>query len=731
MFFSQYSFAKFRHHILYTAIGITLVQTAQAENKSSIDVVQFTVAAHLKQKKIVQAGTLGSRSNLDTPFSTEIVTAKEIEQKQAKSIAKLFEGEAGVTAPGNSYALNAYAVSVRGLPLDLVNGYKIDGHPFQMYGVELPLELFEQVQLLKGATGFLYGMGSPGGTINYISKKPTTGRSLSVDVGYNSDQIFNQHIDVGGHFDQDDRYGYRFNVVNEQGNAFNGTQVNRKAASLYLDAQVTSHLTVYLNSLYQTRDLKGGTTNIAINGSGTYSYTGFTLPTAISGKKNLTAYDEDTYYDSKVWTGATGLNWSINDNWNFDASYSRTYKQIESADESLYLRNAQGDYNVAFRQFYRPTLVFDSIQSHLEGKFSTGWLKHKVVIGVDGQRLTRDLNIGNPALNPNTSTGGQNYLYSPTAIYPSGNLYNDSLSLSYTGTAPREDFRISNWWTRSIFMSDTLSLSDQWSLLLGIRHFDYNNKNYYVSGRTLSSYQKKPVSPTYAFLFTPTPNTTFYTSYVESLEDGGTVGSTYQNAYETLSPIESKQYEVGLKSEHKNWSLNSAIFRIERGTGYGNAQNYYINDGLVKYNGLEINGQYRVWPSLNLKLGGAWINAKYTQGVTSIIGNKPTAVPNFQGNIGFEKDIISVQGLQLHGNLNYVGAQYVNTANNLKTKSYQTISLGGSYKTRIGQQHYITYRAEINNLTNQKYWMPSTITAVNSITAGVPRTVSLNVRYDF
>lgn len=738
-----YRLNVFTRAILYAVIGVNVIQTAHAKSFESTEeslqqasatsgeTLKLTVAANVKKKNVVAAGTLGSRSNLETPYSTETVTAKEIENKQATTIAKLFEGEAGVIATGNTYNLNAYAVSVRGLPLDLVNGYKIDGHPFQMYGVELPLELFEQVQLLKGATGFLYGVGSPGGTINYISKKPTTGQVLSVDAGYSSDRIFSQHIDVGGHVGQDDRYGYRFNAVNEHGEAFNGTDVSRKAASLYLDAQITPRLKMHVNGLYQTRDLKGGITNIAISGAGTYAYSGTSLPSAISGSKNLTAYDQDAYYNSKVWTASTGLDWNINDNWRLDASYSRTYKQIESADETIYLRNALGDYNVAFRRFYRPTLVFDSAQSHLEGEFNTGWLKHKVVLGVDGQRLTRDLNIGNPALNPSTNTGGQNYVYSPTAIYPSGNLYGDSLSLSYTGTAPRDSFRISNWWTRSAFISDTLSVSDQWSLLLGLRHFDYSNKNYYVAGNIVSSYHKKPLTPTYALLYTPTKNTTFYASYVESLEDGGTVGSTYQNAYATLSPIESKQYEIGVKSEHKDWAVSSALFRIERGTGYANPQNYFVNDGLVRYQGLEANGSYRVTDGLKLLAGGAWIDAEYTKGIASVIGNEPTAVPHFQGNIGFEQNIAYIPGLEVHSTFNYIGQQYVNTTNTLQTKAYNTLSLGGSYKVKVGQQQQLTYRAEINNLLNKNYWVPSTIIGVNGLTAGAPRTLSLNIRYDF
>lgn len=731
--------------ILLSACGLSAIsqyvhaQDVAAETTSrptqSDEVVQLetvTATTHLKKKKAIAAGTLGSRSNLETPFAATSVDSKKIEDKQAKSIGKLFESEAGVAAKGNTYSLNAYALSVRGLPLDYMNGYKIDGHPFQMYGVELPLEFFEQVQLLKGATGFLYGIGSPGGTLNYISKKPTNGTTFSVDAGYSSDSIFTQHVDVGGHFGTDDRYGYRVNLVNEHGEAYNGTKVDRKAASVYLDAQITPSLKAYANGLYQERDLKGGITTISVGGSGSYAYSGSTLPAAISGRKNLTAYDNTSYYNSKVWAAAAGLNWDINDTWKLDTSYSHTFKQIESADETLYLRNPQGDYNVALRQFYRPTLVFDSVQSHLQGDFETGWLKHKVVAGLEWQRQTRDLNIGDPSLDPATSTGGQNYVYPATGTYPSGNLYDASLNLAYNGSAPRQYFRISNWWTQSAFLSDTLSIGNQWSLLLGVRSFDYSNKNYYVSGALRSAYHEKPVSPTYALLFKPNANTTFYTSYVESLEDGGTVGSTYANAYAQLAPIESKQYEVGVKTEYRDWSLSSALFRIERGTGYANSQNDYVNDGVVRYDGFEMNGLYRPVQGLTLTAGGSWTNAQYTEGAASVIGRQPTAVPHFQGNLGVAKQVDFFPGLELHSNLNYVGKQYVNTANTLQTSDFETVSIGGSYKVALGPQHQLTYRAEISNLFNKKYWIASAdAVSAGALTVGAPRTLSLNIRYDY
>jgi iron complex outermembrane receptor protein len=77
-------------------------------------------------------------------------------------------------------------MSVRGLRLDDLNGYKIDGLANINRGTEMPLEMFEQVEVLKGLSGFMYGFGSPGGIINYVTKRPTDDTFFATDLGYAS-----------------------------------------------------------------------------------------------------------------------------------------------------------------------------------------------------------------------------------------------------------------------------------------------------------------------------------------------------------------------------------------------------------------------------------------------------------------------------------------------------------------------------------------------------------------
>ena len=61
---------------------------------------------------------------------------------------------------------------LRGFSGDLFNTLRMDGLALAPHQ-DMPLELVDRVDVLKGPAGFLYGINSPGGTINYLSKRPT------------------------------------------------------------------------------------------------------------------------------------------------------------------------------------------------------------------------------------------------------------------------------------------------------------------------------------------------------------------------------------------------------------------------------------------------------------------------------------------------------------------------------------------------------------------------------
>jgi len=649
----------------------------------------------------ISSGALGTRSDLATPFSTRQVTSAELEERQVKSLGRVFAEDAAVISNGSSYSFNAYSVTVRGISLDDYNGYKINGLPFYMTTVELPLESFESVQLLKGATGFMYGFGAPGGVINFITKKPTDTTTFSFDEGYSSSGIFSEHIDTGGRFGEDDRFGYRFNVTHEQGEAYDSSHLLRNSESLSLDARITPTLTWTADAIYQARHVIGGVQDEFLD-----AYTGNVLPKPISGTTNLTAYN-GTFFNSNVWFLSSGLHWQIDPDWKASIDYSHSQDKRRYAGEWLSLNNPAGSFD-EYLDAAQGTATYSQVQATVEGNFSTGPFHHQVVLGAGWQGLNKDTSV-NPLY---TDIGNEN-LYQPIVSLSNNGAFNYSQYHDFYSTQ------------KSLFASDTIQLTQAWSLLAGVRYNDYYQASYTQTG-AVTAYTKTPTTPTLALMYRPRSDILFYASYVQALEDGGTAGPTYANAYQVLAPIKSKQTELGVKVDHSGWSASGALFRIDRGAQYGNSANVYVSNGDERIQGLELNGHVDLPAGFAVSASTSWLEGTYSETEADLVGKRVEGIPRFQSVLQLSDKIPGVDGLTASAEAHYFDRMMADDFNHYQMPSYTLFNAALSYRTQIEHRN-VTFRAEVDNITNRQYWG---FLGSNYIFVGAPRTLALNVRVE-
>ena len=80
-------------------------------------------------KRVNTVGVLGNKSVIDTPYSITTKTAEEIEIRQTNSLGKIFVGDPSIVTQVNSYSSGwSTPVSIRGLDIDVSNGYKVNGY---------------------------------------------------------------------------------------------------------------------------------------------------------------------------------------------------------------------------------------------------------------------------------------------------------------------------------------------------------------------------------------------------------------------------------------------------------------------------------------------------------------------------------------------------------------------------------------------------------------------------
>ncbi|CAG4917375.1 Ferrichrome receptor FcuA [Paraburkholderia saeva] len=515
----------------------------------------------------VSTGALGSRSQLETPFSTTVVTGEDLADRQVNKLGDVFAGDASVTDNSNAYSAWATYITIRGLPVDWQNGFRIDGNPFISYGITMPYDNLERVELLKGAGGFMYGFAQPGGVVNYVTKKPDARPVTSFDFGYRMDGVLSQHADLSRRFGPDGMFGARINYTHEEGKTYNAGDINRNSVALALDGQLTRDLDVYANAIYQQSRSSGQTPAIY-----TGSYTATSLPATISGGTNLLG-GTDQHLNTNLQLYTAGVRYQITPDWTFNTSASYSKSARDRNESTLTLLNQAGDYSDSrwngdegHQDIYW--------QGMFEGRLKTGPFTHQLALGASWQHQTND--------------------YSSVSKYftlGDGNLYQPNPWRYYSGSG-LETYRASEITQKALFASDTIQLTNRWSILAGVRYTNYAQDSYNIDGSLASSYgQNGILTPTFALMYKLEPNTNLYASYVESLEQGAIVGSIYANGGALLRPLRSRQYEIGIKSEHERWSANAALFRIERAAAYANDQNVYVQDGNSIYEGIEAGGQ--------------------------------------------------------------------------------------------------------------------------------------------
>ncbi|WP_255370198.1 TonB-dependent siderophore receptor [Roseateles sp. YR242] len=666
-----------------------------------------TVTVQGVRTKTLSSGALGARTDLETPFSTRQVTQEDLEDRQVKALGKVFANDASVMALGDTFSFNAYSINVRGIPLDDYNGYKINGLPFFMTTVELPIETFESVQVLKGASGFMYGFGAPGGIINFVTKKPTDQPLLSVDVGYRSDGIFSEHLDAGGRV-ADNRLGYRVNLTHEQGEGYNGSHVLRNSSSVSLDYRLTPTLTWAADGIYQSRRVNGGVQDFFLD-----DYTGSSLPQAIKGSKNLGAAYDNTFFNSNVFFISSGLQWKIDPAWTAKVDISRSQDRRRYSGQWMSLDNQDGDYTVYLNKA-QGAATYEQAQAQLEGSFSAAGLQHQVTLGLGWQGLNKQT----VPKSLYEAIGTEN-LYQPVTPLTWSGSYDDSLQYHNYHSAQK-----------SVFGSDTVQFSDAWSLLVGLRYSDYGQTSYNTAGTVTNQYKKTPVTPTVALMFRPRPDTLVYASYVESLEQGSTVGSTYANADETLQPIKSKQYELGVKHDGRGWGASASVYQINRGAEYDsyadNGDKYLVSNGQVRIRGLELNAHTELPYGVRLDGSAAWTAGKYQQADASVQGHRLEGVPRWQGTVALSDRIPGIDGLTANAELHYYDRITADSANLYALPSYSLVNLGFSYRTRFAD-HPVTLRAGVDNVFNRSYWG---FLASGYIFPGAPRTLGVNAKFE-
>ena len=169
--------------VLAAFAGASFVGTAYAAEQTETHALTDTVVTAQRREK----------RDLDTPATTTIITAKEIEKAGYRNVFEAIDQQVGSTSTsygeaGQDFGFAAGRITLRGYDrgtLVMVNGVPMNLKNYPSTE-NIPASMVERIEIVKGAASTLYGAEAMGGVVNIILKKPTAQESefkLSQTVG--------------------------------------------------------------------------------------------------------------------------------------------------------------------------------------------------------------------------------------------------------------------------------------------------------------------------------------------------------------------------------------------------------------------------------------------------------------------------------------------------------------------------------------------------------------------
>jgi iron complex outermembrane recepter protein len=658
----------------FSALGLAAEPAAAPAASGGLD--EIVVTAQRREERLQ-----------DVPMSITAFNQEKMDQQGIRSIDDLSRLSPGVTffrngmSSSGNYNDEGSDISIRAIDSTggaSTTGIYVDDTPIQtrhlQFGTVNPYPaLFdlERVEVLKGPQGTLFGAGSEGGTLRFITPDPNLnhfeGFARSefgqIDGG---GQTYEGGVAVGGPLIED-VLGFRLSVSYRK----DGGWVDRANYTTPPGTPVSGNFFPGVAVVYNGQAAYAGTTESNSNWRDTA-----TGRLAVKWKASDDLSVMSSLYAQTLHINDTGAYWL-----NLSDPSNNTYRngniQRDPSTDPWYIGAIKVDWNTPFAHFVSNTSYFSRSQ-HSSSDY-TQWFntvfngdqydKSPVTSYFQDRQDNFQQEIRASSVDSSaalTWTAGLYYshvdenttefIYLP--VYPQNQLYN------------QPQFRIVDKQTAA-FGELNYKFTDAWSLTAGMR---YSRLSYTGTGQesgpligvvvnSTNSASVNPFTPRYVLNYKPTSDSLYYASAAKGFRPGG-VNDQLPTACTSLLPTAPPtvfssdtlwQYELGTKQEFFDHTLqvNAAAYYIQ----WKNIQQFvYLSCGLgfvpnlgnVDGKGGDIEVTWRATPDLTVGVTGAYTTAYYT-GTESLANGSGSVV-----NLVTEGDHLLASPWNLSANAEYV-----------------------------------------------------------------------------
>jgi len=143
-------------------------------------------------ERVVVTGTRTAITVDDSLAAVEVIERKDIERTQARSLPELLRGRAGINLVNQGGAGKLSTLFMRGAESDhvlfLVDGVRVGSSTSGLTAIQdIPIELIDRVEIVRGPRSSLYGSDAIGGVIQVFTRKTRDGVRPRMHAGVGSD----------------------------------------------------------------------------------------------------------------------------------------------------------------------------------------------------------------------------------------------------------------------------------------------------------------------------------------------------------------------------------------------------------------------------------------------------------------------------------------------------------------------------------------------------------------
>lgn len=480
-----------------------------------------------------------------TPQSVSVITRQRMDDQNLTQLQEVLEQTVGITVTQSGYVgANWNGYQSRGFYID---NYLVDGLP-QRNGFEQmtsDMAFYDRVEILRGANGIVNGVGSPGGSVNFIRKKPTKEFQASITGQVGSWDNYRGMLDISTPLNADGSVRTRVVSVKQDSRSYTERfSLDREMFYGILEAEITPATLFTAGVEYQKYD-----TNASPEAGFPLFYTDGSH-THWKRSKNPGANWAYSKHEKLAWF--TSLEHFFENDWRAKLQFNRSRIEYDSLIGSAAWgypdRNTGAGVNLyAGRWEAKP--VQNALDVYASGPFSLLGRQHELVFGINAS----DSEYNAP----------ENELWYITGYDPSvPNFINwdgNSPAAPYLPATGRYKFRERQF---GAYATAKFKPTDKLAILAGARVSHWHQATEHEPGDRESKSETGEVTPYIAVTYDITDIASVYASYttIFSPQSYRDINGTF------LPPLEGNSMEAGVKHAFYGGRLNTslAVFHVEQ-----------------------------------------------------------------------------------------------------------------------------------------------------------------------